>query len=178
MFGSSSSGSGAAQRVRAWRSGVQDRVSKAFADRSRRRRLVLAAGVWTLLAIAVAVFSFLFSWDWFKAPLAGYLSVRAQRQVRILGHLADPLDKLLVPCRRRFEARNGRVGGHERVSLTDFRPGAFEKIRPPVFARPNPCNGAKRQAGGPASTSAPIKNDDSSLRRSLLRRSGARRARS
>ena len=77
----------AAARLQAWRSGVRANVQGAFADRRRRRRLILTAGVWAVFAVAVAVFFALFTWDWFRDPLADYLSVRTQRQVRIVGHL-------------------------------------------------------------------------------------------
>jgi AsmA family protein len=84
---SSTSSQHVAQRLRDWRSGARGAIRDTFADQGRRRRLVLAAGVWTIFAVAVAVFFLLFSWDWFRGPLAGYLSARTQRQVSILGHL-------------------------------------------------------------------------------------------
>ena len=76
-----------AQRLRAWRFRVQTSVRDTWADPGRRGRLIVATGIWTAFAIAVAVFFALFTWDWFRAPLAGYLSARTQRQVHILGHL-------------------------------------------------------------------------------------------
>jgi hypothetical protein len=74
-------------RLRRWRAQAGSSVHETFADRRRRWRLIRTTAIWALFAIAVAVFFALFSWDWFRGPLARYLSTRTGRQVQIEGHL-------------------------------------------------------------------------------------------
>ena len=62
-------------------------VRDTFADRRRRWRLIRTTSAWLLFALAVAVFFALFNWDWFRGPVARYLSLRTGRQVEIEGHL-------------------------------------------------------------------------------------------
>ena len=62
-------------------------VRETLADRRRRWRLIRTIGVWALFAAAVAIFFAVFSWDWFRGPLARYLSARTGREVQIEGHL-------------------------------------------------------------------------------------------
>ena len=74
-------------RLRRWRAGAGSSVRDTFADPRRRWRLIRTTVAWAVFAIAVAVFFALFTWDWFRAPLARYLSARTGRQVVIEGHL-------------------------------------------------------------------------------------------
>ena len=80
-------GPGIGARLGAWRDRAGASVKDTLADPRRRFRLIRTVSVWTLFAVAVAVFFALFSWDWFRGPLARYLSVRTGRQVVIEGHL-------------------------------------------------------------------------------------------
>ncbi|HEX4096563.1 MAG TPA: AsmA family protein, partial [Caulobacteraceae bacterium] len=80
-------GAAVAGRLRRWRARAEARVRETFADRRRRWRLIRTSAFWALFAAAVGVFFALFSWDWFRGPLAGYLSARTGRQVQIEGHL-------------------------------------------------------------------------------------------
>ena len=73
--------------LRAWPERARSNVRNTFADRRRRWRLIRTASIWAVFAIAVAVFFALFTWDWFRAPLARYLSARTGREVTIDGHL-------------------------------------------------------------------------------------------
>ena len=75
------------ERLRAWRARTGDSVHDTFADRRRRFRLIRTVSIWAVFAALVAVFFALFSWDWFRGPLARYLSARTGRQVQIEGHL-------------------------------------------------------------------------------------------
>jgi uncharacterized protein involved in outer membrane biogenesis len=72
------------QRLRARAAGG---VRDTFADRARRWRLIRTISVWAVFAAAVAVFFAIFTWDWFRGPLARYLSARTGREVQIEGHL-------------------------------------------------------------------------------------------
>lgn len=74
-------------RVRRLRAHAESSVRETFADRRRRIRLIRTTAIWTLFALAVAVFFAVFSWDWFRGPLARYLSAKTGRQVVIEGHL-------------------------------------------------------------------------------------------
>ena len=62
-------------------------MRETFADRRRRFRLIRTTTIWALVALAVAVFFAVFSWDWFRGPLARYMSAKTGRQVVIEGHL-------------------------------------------------------------------------------------------
>ena len=75
------------ERLRRWRLRAGSSLRDTFADPRRRWRLIRTTVFWAILAIAVAVFFALFSWDWFRPPLARYLSARTGRQVAIEGHL-------------------------------------------------------------------------------------------
>jgi len=76
-----------AGRLRRWRARAGASVRDTFADRRRRWRLIRTTTIWALFAIAIAVFFALFSWDWFRGPLARYLSARTGREIQIEGHL-------------------------------------------------------------------------------------------
>jgi uncharacterized protein involved in outer membrane biogenesis len=75
------------ERLQRLRAGAAAGVRETFADRSRRWRLVRTIGFWAIFAAAVAVFFAVFTWDWFRGPLARYLSARTGREVQIEGHL-------------------------------------------------------------------------------------------
>ena len=75
------------ERLRRLRARADAGARDAWRDRKRRNRLIRTTTIWTLIAVAVAVFFALFSWDWFRGPLARYLSARTGRQVVIEGHL-------------------------------------------------------------------------------------------
>ena len=75
------------ERLRRLRDRADASARETWADHRRRNRLIRTTAIWTLIAIAVAVFFALFSWDWFRGPLARYLSARTGRQVVIEGHL-------------------------------------------------------------------------------------------
>jgi len=75
------------ERLRRWRDRAGSGVRDTFADRRRRWRLIRTTTIWAIVAVAVAVFFALFSWDWFRGPLARYLSARTGREVTIEGHL-------------------------------------------------------------------------------------------
>ncbi len=80
-------GLGVGSRQGRWRDRARASVADTLADRRRRFRLIRTAALWTLFAVAVAVFFAFFTWDWFRGPLARYLSARTGRQVAIEGHL-------------------------------------------------------------------------------------------
>ena len=75
------------ERLRRLRARAGTHFRETLADRRRRFRLIRTASIWLIFAVAVAVFFALFSWDWFRGPLARYLSLRTGRQVEIEGHL-------------------------------------------------------------------------------------------
>ena len=75
------------ERVRRLRDRAGQGVRETFADRRRRIRLIRTTAIWTLIALAVAVFFAVFSWDWFRGPLARYLSGKTGREISIEGHL-------------------------------------------------------------------------------------------
>ncbi len=75
------------ERLRRLRARADAGARDTWRDRKRRNRLIRTTTIWSLIAIAVAVFFALFSWDWFRGPLARYLSARTGRQVQIEGHL-------------------------------------------------------------------------------------------
>ena len=75
------------ERLRRLRARADAGARDTWRDRKRRNRLIRTTTIWSLIAIAVAVFFALFSWDWFRGPLARYLSARTGRQVVIEGHL-------------------------------------------------------------------------------------------
>ncbi len=75
------------ERARRLRARARTSVRETFADRRRRFRLIRTTTIWALVALAVAVFFAVFSWDWFRGPLARYMSAKTGRQVVIEGHL-------------------------------------------------------------------------------------------